>query len=308
MPARAFLMARRPAAPAGLVAAAILAALLYPAAPAGASPGAPGAPPGNGGCMTTFQPPDTWVVVCGSRDGAPGGGGGGGGGGAGAALVSCGLQSLSPGQVSFLGLPPAPAGEQWAAIACPGNSPFGGVTLVAGGAAPAVTPLDLLQEVEGQLTVPTLQAATAPPRGRDGLVGLPEWFWIARPSWHPIHTQRLQVGAVWAQVTATPEQLSFVPGGGLAGRSCRGPGTAFTSQAPDESSDCSFTYSQSSATQEGGTYAASVTVSWRVTWAGFSPATGPAGGVLKAGLQVADPITLKVAEGQALVNGTGVGQ
>ena len=309
MPARRFLMARRPAARTGPVAAAILAALLYPAAPAGASPGAPsGAPPGNGGCVTTFQPPDTWVVACGNGGGTPGGSGRSGGGGGGG-QVSCGLQPLSPGQVSFLGLPPAPGGEQWAAITCPGNSPFGGVTLVAGGAAaPAVTPRDLLQEVEGQLTVPTLQAATAPPRGRDGLVGLPEWFWIARPSWHPIHSPRLQVGAVWAQVTATPEQLSFVPGGGLAGRSCRGPGTAFTSQAPDQSSDCSFTYSQSSATQAGGAYAASVTVTWRVTWAGFSPATGPIGGVLNAGLQVADPITLTVAEGQALVNGTGAGQ
>ena len=49
-------------------------------------------------------------------------------------------------------------------------------------------------------------------------------------------------------------------------------------------------------------------MSWRVTWAGFSPATGPVGGVLNAGLQVADPISLKVAEGQALVSGTGTGQ
>lgn len=310
MPARRFLTARRPAALAGIAAAAILAALLYPAAPAGASPAGPSGAPGNGGCVTTFQPPDTWVVVCGNGGGTPGGTpGGGGGGGGGGGKVSCTLQPLSPAQISFLGLPPAPAGQEWAAITCPGNSPFGGVTLVAAGAAaPAVTPQELLQEVEGQLTVPTLPAATAPPRGQDGLVGLPEWFWIAKANWHPVRTQRLQVGAVWAQVTATPVQLSFVPGGGLSGRSCPGPGTAFSSQAPDQTSDCSFTYSQSSATQQGGTYAASVTVTWRVTWAGFSPATGPVGGVLNAGLQVADPINLKVAEGQALVNGTGVGQ
>jgi hypothetical protein len=301
---------RRPAALAGLAAAAIAAALLYPAAPAGASAAAPGgAPPGNGGCVTTFQPPDTWTVVCGNGGGTPGGPGGGGGGGGGGGKVTCTLQPLSPAQISFLGLPPAPKGEEWAAITCPGTSPFGGVTLVAdGAAAPAVTPQELLQEVEGQLTVPVLHAATAPPRGKDGLVGLPEWFWIAPGNWHPIRTQRLQVGAVWAQVTATPEQLSFVPGGGLPGRACPGPGTVFSSQAPDQTSDCSFTYSQSSATQEGGTYAASVAVTWRVTWAGFSPATGPVGGVLNAGLQVADPINLRVAEGQALVNGTGVGQ
>jgi hypothetical protein len=287
----------------------LLAAGLWPAGPASASPAPGAAPPGGGGCVTTFQPPDTWVVVCGSGTGTGGGGGGRGGGGGGGGKVSCTLQPLSPAQVSFLGLPAAPKGEEWAAITCPGNSPFGGVTLVAAGAAvPAVTPQELLQEVEGQLTLPTLAAATAPPRGRDGLVGLPEWFWIPRADWHPVATQRLQVGAVWAQVTATPEQLSFIPGGGLTGTSCPGPGTVFSSQDPDQTSACSFTYSQSSATQDGGTYAASVTVSWRVTWAGFSPATGPVGGVLNAGLQVADPISLKVAEGQALVSGTGTGQ
>jgi hypothetical protein len=302
---------RRAALAAALAAAVVLlAAGLWPAGPASASPAAPGAaPPGGGGCVTTFQPPDTWVVVCGSGTGTGGGGGGRGGGGGGGGKVSCTLQPLSPAQVSFLGLPAAPKGEEWAAITCPGNSPFGGVTLVAAGAAvPAVTPQELLQEVEGQLTLPALAAATAPPRGRDGLVGLPEWFWIPRADWHPVATQRLQVGAVWAQVTATPEQLSFIPGGGLTGTSCPGPGTVFSSQDPDQTSACSFTYSQSSATQDGGTYAASVTVSWRVTWAGFSPATGPVGGVLNAGLQVADPISLKVAEGQALVSGTGTGQ
>ena len=29
-------------------------------------------PPGNGGCVTTFQPPSTWVVVCSNGGGAPG--------------------------------------------------------------------------------------------------------------------------------------------------------------------------------------------------------------------------------------------
>ena len=291
----------------------LLAVVSFPAGPASASPGAPGAaPPGTGGCVTTFRPPHTWVVVCGAGGGTGGGGGGTGGGGTGGGgggKVSCSLQPLSPAQISFLGLPPAPAGQEWAVITCPGTSPFGGVTLAAAGAAvPAVTPQELLQEVEGQLTLPALAAATAPPRGQDGLVGLPEWFWVPRASWHPVATQRLQVGDVWAQVTATPQQLSFVPGGGLAGTSCPGPGTAFSSQDPDQTSDCSFTYDQSSATQDGGAYAAAVTVSWRVTWAGFSPATGPVGGVLNAGLQVADPVSLKVAEGQALVSGTGASQ
>jgi hypothetical protein len=42
-----------------------------------------------------------------------------------------------------------------------------------------------------------------------------------------------------------------------------------------------------------------VTVTWRVTWTG----SGGVGGTLNAGLQIADPISVPVAEGQALVTG-----
>jgi hypothetical protein len=286
-----------------LAATLILAATAIPAvAPATAGTAAPGS--GTAGCVTTFEPPSTWIVVCSNGGGSGGGGGGGGGGG----KVVCTLQPLSPGNIAFFGLPPAPPGEEWAAITCPGNSPFGGVTLVDTAGAPAVTPQELLQEVEGQLTVAPLPAQTAPPQPKDGLVGLPEWFWIPKAQWRPVRTQRLQVGPVWAQVTATPQKIMFVAGGGQGQKICDGPGTPFSAAAPNATSACSYTYQQSSATQQGGAYAASVTVVWRVTWAGFSPATGPVGGVLNAALPIADPFNLKVAEGQALVSGTGVSQ
>jgi hypothetical protein len=296
------LRSRAKAVLAGLAAGALALAAAAVPGPASASPAGGG---GTAGCVTTFEPPSTWIVVCGSGGGPGGGGGGGGGGG----KVVCTLTMLSPGQIQFFGLPPAPKGEAWAAITCPGNSPFGGVTLVDTAAAPVVTPAELLQEVEGQLTVRPLAAQTAPPRGQDGLVGLAEWYWIPRADWHPVRTQRLQVGAVWAQVTATPVQVGFQPGGGQAGPpACAGPGVPFTPALASQASPCSYTYQASSATQQGGAYAAAVTVTWKVTWQGFSPATGFVGGVLNPALVIASQFNLKVAEGQALVSGTGVSQ
>jgi hypothetical protein len=151
-----------------------------------------------------------------------------------------------------------------------------------------------------ELRVPVLKPQTAPKLGADGLVGLPEWYWIPR-GWRS-YSKTVAVAGVSATVTATPEikgGLSFDPGGGLTGSSCQGPGSAYT---PGASSACTYTYDQSSATQAGGAYAAGVTVTWNVTWFGTGVPVTPLDT-----LPVTYPLTLKVAEGQALVtqNGTG---
>lgn len=251
------------------------------------------------GCHEVFQPPSTWVVVC-TSPGGPGGSSGGGGGGG---KVACTLQPLSPAQIHFLGLPKAPQGEQWAAVTCPGKQPFGGVTLVSKKTGvPRITPRELAQYARGLLHIPATAPATAPPLTRRGLVGLPEWYWIPH-GWGPVRSPRVTAGPVWAQVTATPILLSFDPGGGLAGSSCHGPGTAY---AAGRHTACSYTYQQSSATQPGGRYQAQVVVTWRVTWAGGIGAATTDGGTLSAGLARAYGFALRVAEGQALVTRTGV--
>ncbi len=249
------------------------------------------------GCHEVFQPPSTWVVVCTSGGGTGGGGGGGGG------KVACTLQPLSPAQIRFLGLPKAPQGEEWAAVTCPGRQPFGGVTLVSKATGvPRITPRELMEYARGLLHIPATAPATAPPRTRRGLVGLPEWYWIPQ-GWGPVRSPRVTAGPVWAQVTATPILLSFDPGGGLAGSSCRGPGTSY---AAGRHTACSYTYQQSSATQPGGRYQAQVVVTWRVTWAGGVGGATTDGGTLSAGLAEAYGFPLRVAEGQALVTKTGV--
>jgi hypothetical protein len=275
-----------------VLAAMLLAAALagYPAAAASAA----AASPVSGGCSYQLVN-GTYEWVCentGTIPGQPGSGGGGG------SKSACTLTPLSQQQAAFLGLQwPPPKGHTWDAITCPGTQPFGGVVLVDNAAgAPAVTPQQLLQIAIGELRIPALNPGTAPPVGKDGLVGLPEWFWIT--NWRPVSVT-VTAGPVWARATAVPQRLTFNPGSGLAGVSCRGPGIVYQPKLPlsAQHTDCSYTYDQPSAGKPGNAYQASVTVSWNISWVG----SGGAGGEVAAGVTATTPITLAIAAGEALV-------
>jgi hypothetical protein len=275
-----------------LLAAGLVFSTVHPPAAATAAAAAPAAPAGgcsyqliNGG----YQFVCTNTTVTG---GSPGTGGGGG-------KATCTLTPLSQQQATFLGLQwPAPKNHAWDAITCPGNQAFGGVTLVDNApGAPAVTPQELAQIAIGDLKILPLRPKTAPPLNRDGLVGLPEWFWI--PDWGVVKTKRIIAGPVWAQAIAVPTKIIFNPGAGLAGVTCNGPGTEYFPNVPlsAQHTDCSYTYDQPSTGQPGNAYAASVTILWNVSWVG----SGGAGGTVAIGRPVSTAVTVTVAAGEALV-------
>jgi hypothetical protein len=277
-----------------LVAATLLAAAL--GGPAASAATVVTQAPVSGGC--SFQPVNGgWQWVCTNTTTSPGGPGTGGSGGG---KSACTLTPVSQAQGAFLGLQwPAPKGHTWETITCPGTQPFGGVTLVNNATgAPAVTPQQLAQIAIGELIIPTLQPATAPPRGKDGLVGLPEWFWIPANEWAPV-SKTITAGPVWARATATPVKIAFAPGAGMSGVTCAGPGTAYQPSQPlsAQHTACSYTYTQPSAGQPDNMYAASVIVYWNVSWTG----SGGAGGVVATGRPVSTPMSLPVAAGEALV-------
>jgi hypothetical protein len=278
----------------------LAAAIGVPAAGLGAGP-ASAAPQAEAGGGCHFAPVNGgWQWVCTNTTGTPGSPGSGGHRGGGP-TSACTLTPLSQQQAQFLGLQwPAPKGHTWEAITCPGAQPFGGVTLVANATgAPAVTPQQLSQIAIGDLIIPELPVHTAPPLHHDGLVGLPEWFWVPGLSWGAVHSPRVTAGPVWAQATAVPTKIIFSPGGGLPQLTCKGPGTAYQSSLPlaDQHTACSYKYNQPSAGQPGNAYAASVTVLWNVFWVG----SGGAGGQVAAGRPVSTPVTLRIAAGEALV-------
>ncbi|MGW4792714.1 hypothetical protein ACWEPC_09935 [Nonomuraea sp. NPDC004297] len=132
---------------------------------------------------------------------------------------------------------------------------------------------------------------TAPPRGRDGLVGLPHWFYLARGEW-VAKSKRLHAGAVWAEATATPQRLSIDTGDGRT-LTCDDPGTAYdpTRPAALQHTTCSHRYLRPAPARR-----VTVSVTWRGTWRG----SGGSGGTLP-------PITrsvtfpVRVVEAQALV-------
>ena len=280
---------------AGLVVTPALAGL------AAAAPAAPAAGTGSGLCTVDLG--GQWITVqCQYGPGGGGSPGGGGTGKGGKVTLSCVFTPIGKAEAAQLGLQwPPPKGFSWAFMQCIGGRAGSGplaVLVSAATGAPAVTPQQLLQQALQELQVPTLRAQTAPPRGQDALVGLPEWFWVARGQWHPLSVT-VSAGPVWATATATPTSLSFQPGAGLGQRACAGPGTAYNKARPatQQHTDCSFTYLQPSVGQPGNEYQASITVTWNITWTG----SGGAGGEVNAGLQIPFNFPVPVAQGEALV-------
>jgi hypothetical protein len=237
-------------------------------------------------------------VPCSALDASSGSSGGDGG----SIASTCTITRLDRAQATGLGLAwPPPPSDSWALLTCFGgtsrSAPEAGLVSSATGA-PQVNPRQLLEQALGELRVPYLDPATAPPRGKDGLVGLPEWFWVPAADWHAI-TVTVRAGPVWAIVTASPAGLTFDPGGGLAPVSCDGPGTAYNPSQPAQAQQttCSYTYEQPSFGQPRNVYQASVTVAWRISWIG----SGGQGGVLTAALPLRVSFALPVAQGEALV-------
>jgi hypothetical protein len=271
---------------------AITAALLASASTARAAPG------GSGSCYPVNL---TWVCV---YSGATGGDPGSSGSGGGSSSITCTFAKAPLDILRRTGTGPPAPGYQWDIMTCPGAhrgpGPLGGqlvqVSLRTG--APAISPVYLLKIGVGALSVPTLAAATAPPRGTDGLVGLPEWYWVPRTEWHPV-SMTVRAGPVWATATAIPTTLSYVPGDGMDSVSCQGPGSSFNRAPPAarQQTPCSYTYTQPSKGQPADAFRAGLFVTWTVRWTG----SGGAGGVITSSYTTGKAFALRVAQAEALV-------
>ena len=162
---------------------------------------------------------------------------------------------------------------------------------------PAMTAEDLARRATNRLRLP-LPAPRFEPRrtssaGPATLVAIPTWFYL--DSWAPV-SQRTRAGGVWAEVTATPQDVSWWPGDGSPPLRCTGPGRAWSTTTATAPLPCRFTYRRSSAAQPGNTYTARVLVSWRVTWR----AAGGMGGTFPL-MERQNTFLVAVAERQTVV-------
>jgi len=124
----------------------------------------------------------------------------------------------------------------------------------------------LVQQAYRYLPLPAPRIGVNPPTGRDQLVNLPSWLWIAPQTWGA-RSATASVPGLSATATATPVSVTWTMGDGHQ-VVCRGPGTPYRPGDPPgaASPDCGYTYRSSSAGQPGERYRVSATTRWRITW------------------------------------------
>jgi hypothetical protein len=276
-----------------LFAMALLMMALFAMAVLGPAIRAEAARGGSGGCYPVDL---TWICVySGGGDGSPGSSGH-------SSAIVCTFTKAGPGVLQRTGTGPPSPGYRWDIMTCPGSKAgppddqLVQVSIKTG--IPAGGPVVLLKIGIGALTVPALAAATAPPRGSDGLVGLPEWFWVPRGQWRPVSVT-VRAGPIWAIATASPTTLSYVPGGGLGSVSCPGPGTTFSRSLPaaEQHTRCACTYPRPSTGQPGNAFRAGMFVRWTVSWTG----SGGAGGLITNDYTTGAAFAVRIAQAEALV-------
>jgi hypothetical protein len=177
---------------------------------------------------------------------------------------------------------------------------------------PAVDPIDprdLAWMARSRLPLPLPDFAFSPPlRSPDDflLVQLPTWIWVE--NWAN-ESRTASAGGVTATVTARPvrQVWDFTPNrsdpeteGG-----CPGPGTPYDSSKPPDgqSTQCKFTFRQSSAGEPGAAYEGHLTVIYEVSWTSNIGAGGSLGTVARTSV-----VPVRVGEQQALNESGGTQQ
>jgi hypothetical protein len=167
-------------------------------------------------------------------------------------------------------------------------------------AAVQVNQAALAQQAVSQLPLDSPSIEMAPPATSEQLVNVSTWLWLNPAAWHQ-QTATAAAGPVSATATATPVEVVWSMGDGHQ-VTCAGPGTPYDSSNPNATTDCSYTWTQSSAGQPGGAYQVTATVYWQVAWT----ATGaPGGGNLGQVPGPAAGVPVRVAESQAVNTASG---
>jgi len=127
-------------------------------------------------------------------------------------------------------------------------------------------------------------------------VQVPTWLWLDGGWWHS-YQATASAGRVTATVTANPVHTAWALGDG-AQVTCSGPGVAWQPGMREDATNCSHTYTTSSASRPGGAFVLSATVVLEITWT----SNVGEGGTL-APISRASSRTVEVGEIQAV--GTG---
>jgi hypothetical protein len=135
------------------------------------------------------------------------------------------------------------------------------------------TPGQVAQAAEADLNLPAPTVSTAPSGGK-AIVGLESWLWIDPTQWQPI-TATAAVNGITATATATPVSVVWAMGDGNQ-VTCNGPGVAYNTNIPDadETTNCGYTYQETSASGPNQQFTITTAIEYDVTWTSVGVAGG----------------------------------
>jgi len=144
------------------------------------------------------------------------------------------------------------------------------------------TPEQLASTALGLMPLAKADIHSAPKPPAATYIGVENWLWIPDAQWATLH-KSVTAGATTVTVTAAPAQVAWNLGPKTL--ICNGPGQAWVKGMTDAAStNCSFTYLESSVDEPNGSFAIAAAIRYQVTWActGSCPTAGGDLGLIDA--------------------------
>lgn len=159
----------------------------------------------------------------------------------------------------------------------------------------AVTPVAVAQQAKQELPLPLPEVHMDPAPDKIHTVNVPTFLWLGQ-AWTPL-SATASIDGVSATVQATPVSVTWDMGDGH-NLICNSPGTASDPNIDlrKQSTDCQYTYTQSSAGQPDEAWTVRATVNYAVSWI----SAGVAGGGDLGYVSRSSTFPVKVAEIQAV--------
>ncbi|MCH8899433.1 MAG: hypothetical protein IH942_02930 [Acidobacteria bacterium] len=170
--------------------------------------------------------------------------------------------------LELLGLDPGGDYSLWS-VGCtapgvPGLPGYPLVMFIVWEKAAPVDPVALRDEAAARINPPAPSLGTSPPFDQwPAIVQMPTWLWITDPWVTDVEAE--SQGGVSVVVAARPDRVTwtFGDGGSVV---CFGPGVAWQSGLSEDATDCSYTFTHTSAGLPDSRYDATATVTWVFSW------------------------------------------